>query len=35
MWTAMTPLYEVRELYNLRYKSILKLPGPTNKKPAP
>lgn len=28
VWTAMTPLYEVRELYDFRYSSLLREPEP-------
>jgi hypothetical protein len=30
VWTAMIPLYEVRELYDFRYNSLLREPEPTN-----
>jgi hypothetical protein len=31
VWTAMVPLYEVRELYDFRYNSILREPEPTDR----
>jgi hypothetical protein len=33
VWAAMIPLYEVRELYDFRYNSLLREPQPTNQKP--
>jgi hypothetical protein len=32
VWTAMIPLYEVRELYDFRYNGLLREPEPTNQK---
>lgn len=35
VWMAMTPIYEVRELYDFRYKNLLREPEPTNQNSAP
>lgn len=34
VWTAMIPLYEVRELYDFRYNAILRVPESTNQNSA-